>query len=143
LEEAEALKEKAEQEQNDPDFLFRWLCQFCGRKNGRHDARCRGCETKKPLRLKREEEAWLEARRVRKEQEEAEQRRVEEERLRLQREEEQKEGTDKAGAWDCTFFACVFDMCVCYVCLLCVFDVFSCVFDVFPVCLICVFAMCV
>ena len=39
LEEAEALKEKAEQEQNDPDFLFRWLCQFCGRKNGRHDAR--------------------------------------------------------------------------------------------------------
>jgi hypothetical protein len=66
------------------------------------DQRCRGCETKKPLRLKREEEAWLEARRVRKEQEEAEQRRVDEERLRLLREEEQKEGTDKAGAWDCT-----------------------------------------
>ena len=39
LEEAAALEEKAEQEQNDPDFLFRWLCQFCGRKNGRHDAR--------------------------------------------------------------------------------------------------------
>ena len=57
----------------------------------------------------------MEARRVRKEQEEAEQGRVEEERLRLQREEEQKEGTDKAGAWDCTL----------PVCLICVFDVFD------------------
>jgi hypothetical protein len=96
-----AEEEKREQEKNDPDFLFKWLCQFCGRKNGRHDARCRGCETKKPLRLRREEEAWLEARRKKKEEEAEKLRKEEEERQRLIEEEEAKDSTERDGAWSC------------------------------------------
>lgn len=43
-EERIAEEEKIEHEKNDPDFLFKWQCQFCGRKNGRPDERCKGEE---------------------------------------------------------------------------------------------------
>ena len=43
-EERIAEEERIEHEKNDPDFLFKWQCQFCGRKNGRPDERCKGEE---------------------------------------------------------------------------------------------------
>ena len=96
-----AAEEKEEQEQNDPDFLFKWLCQFCGRKNGRHNHRCRGCETKKPLRLKKLEDAWLLDRKEKREL--AEQLvKEEEEQKRKEREEElNRDDTERDGAWSC------------------------------------------
>jgi hypothetical protein len=99
--ELQAAEEKAEQEKNDPDFLFRWLCQFCGRKNGRHDERCKGCETKKPLRLKQEEDAWLLARKQKREEEERLRLEEEAKRLKAIEEELNKDDTERDGAWEC------------------------------------------
>ena len=101
--EAEA---QAELEKNDPDYLFRWQCKFCGRKNGRHDLRCRGCDTKKPLRLRQEEEAWLEERRKKREAEEEERKRKEEEERKKKEEEDSKDATEKEGSWLCRICGC-------------------------------------
>ena len=66
--EKEAEKRRQE-EANNPDVLFKWLCKFCGRTNKRTDLRCRGCDTKKPLKVVRAEAAFLEKRREEKENE--------------------------------------------------------------------------
>ena len=106
MDEQKAEEERIEQEKNDPDFLFKWLCQFCGRKNGRHDKRCKGCETKKPLRLQKEEDKWLDERKKKREEEERLLQEEENVRLKAIEDELAKDDNDRDGAWECKICGC-------------------------------------
>ena len=95
-------EERRKAEANNPDVLFKWLCKFCGRTNKRIDVRCRGCDTKKPLKVVRAETAFLEKR---KEEQENEKMIAEEAWQRDMMEKIRVAALVKAG-WKCTICDC-------------------------------------